>query len=121
MTNLDGQPITEEFAETVKVWMWEERRIAGHDLLVHPAPVFNVLLETRLLTSSGTDLTVLAATIQQRVLDYASGRSKLIYNYVAALLLLPGVDDYESLTLNGDEEDIVLPLSSVLRVEVILL
>ncbi|MEK3966279.1 MULTISPECIES: baseplate J/gp47 family protein [Paenibacillus] len=121
LTNLDGQPITEEFAETVKVWMWEERRIAGHDLLVHPAPVFNVLLETRLLTSSGTDLTVLAATIQQRVLDYASGRSKLIYNYVAALLLLPGVDDYESLTLNGDEEDIVLPLSSVLRVEVILL
>ncbi|MEK4351093.1 baseplate J/gp47 family protein [Paenibacillus sp. FSL R5-0475] len=121
LTNLNGQPITEEFAETVKAWMWEERRIAGHDLLVHPAPVFNVRLETRLLTSSGTDLTVLAATIQQRVLDYASGRSKLIYNYVAALLLLPGVDDYESLTLNGDVEDIVLPLSSVLRVEVILL
>lgn len=120
LTDLVGQPITEVFAETVKAWMWEERRIVGHDLAVHPAPVFIVRLEAHLLTTGGADLVALAATIQQRVLDYANGRLKLVYNYVAALLLIPGVEDYENLTLNSDTEDVELPPSSVLHVEVVL-
>lgn len=120
LTDLDGQPITEEFAGTVKSWMWEERRIAGHDLEVHPAPVFTVRLEAQLILSAGTDLATLSRTIQERVLDYASGRAKLVYNYVAALLLIPGVEDYDNLKLNGDTEDVELPTSSVLQVEVIL-
>lgn len=120
LTDLVGQPITEVFAETVKAWMWEERRIVGHDLAVHPAPVFTVRLEAQLLLSIGADLAALAITIQQRVLDYASGRAKLVYNYVAALLLIPGVEDYDNLMLNGGTEDVELPPSSVLRVEVIL-
>lgn len=120
LTDLVGQPITEAFAETVKAWMWEERRIVGHDLAVHPAPVFIVRLEAHLLTTGGADLVALAATIQQRVLDYANGRLKLVYNYVAALLLIPGVEDYENLTLNSDTEDVELPPSSVLHVEVVL-
>ncbi|WP_342435911.1 baseplate J/gp47 family protein [Paenibacillus sp. FSL L8-0436] len=120
LTDLEGQPITEAFADTVKSWMWEERRIAGHDLGVHPAPVFTVRLEAHMLLSGGADLAALAATIQQRVLDYANGRARLIYNYVAALLLIPGVEDYDSLQLNGGTEDVDLPPSSVLRVEVVL-
>lgn len=120
LTDLVGQPITEVFAETVKAWMWEERRIVGHDLAVHPAPVFIVRLEAHLLITGGADLVALAATIQQRVLDYANGRLKLVYNYVAALLLIPGVEDYENLTLNSDTEDVELPPSSVLHVEVVL-
>lgn len=120
LTDLEGQPINEAFAETVKAWMWEERRIAGHDLAVHPAPVFTVRLEAELLLTIGADLSTLATTIQQRVLDYASGRAKLVYNYVAALLLIPGVEDYGNLMLNGETEDVELPPSSVLRVEVVL-
>ncbi|MEK3762685.1 baseplate J/gp47 family protein [Paenibacillus sp. FSL P4-0338] len=120
LTDLNGQPITEEFAGKVKAWMWEERRIVGHDLQVHPAPVFTAKIETKLLTVIGTDMAALEQTIRQRIAEYTSGRDKLVYNYVAALLLVPGVEDYESLTINGAEDDVIIPPTSVLRIEVVL-
>lgn len=118
LTDMSGQPVTLEFALQVKELMWDTKRIAGHDLDTHPAPVFVVQLVTHLITSVALD--ALAAMIRQRVLDYGEGRSKLIYNYVAALLLIPGVEDYDSFTLNGGVEDIELPATSVLQIEVIL-
>lgn len=120
LTDLNGQPVTAEFAEKVKIWLWEERRVVGHDLLVHPAPVFTVKVEAKLLIASGTELPALAETIRKRIAEYATGREKLVYNYVAALLLIPGVEDYESFTLNGAADDVVIPPTSVLRIEVIL-
>ncbi|ETT45698.1 hypothetical protein C162_20231 [Paenibacillus sp. FSL R7-269] len=120
LTDLTGQPITETFAETVKSWMWEERRIAGHDLEVHPAPVFVVVVKAHLLTVEGADLNEMAEGIQERVKAYASERTKLAYNYVGSLLLVTGVEDYENYTLNGMEEDVEMTPSSIPRVEVVL-
>ncbi|KGE17560.1 baseplate J/gp47 family protein [Paenibacillus wynnii] len=121
LTDLAGQPITEEFAETVKSWMWEEWRIAGHDLEVHPAPVFVVVVETQLITVDGSDLVEMTAIIQERIMEYVSERTKLAYNYVGSLLLVAGVEDYENYTLNGMEEDVEMTPSSIPRVEVVLL
>ncbi|NEZ40259.1 baseplate J/gp47 family protein [Paenibacillus alvei] len=118
LTDLSGQPITPEFAVKVKAMMWEEKRIAGHDLEVHPAPVFTLRIEAHLETIE--DLAKLSEQIRKRVLDYAAGRTSLIYNYIAALLLVPGVENYFDFKLNGDEKDVEIPTTSVLQVEVIL-
>ena len=118
LTDMNGQPITLEFAEQVKVLMWDEYRIAGHDLAVHPAPVFVVTVKATLETTE--DLLQLAETIRQRVVTYANGRSKLLYNYIAALLLVPGVENYSGFTLNDDVQDVDIPPVSLLQVEVTL-
>ncbi|MGN7352346.1 baseplate J/gp47 family protein [Paenibacillus amylolyticus] len=119
LTDMNGQPITAEFAETVKTLMWEDYRIAGHDLAVHPAPIFLVTVKAALETTE--DLPQLAELIRQRVTAYANGRSKLLYNYIAALLLVPGVENYSEFTLNDDVEDIDVPPVSFMQVEVMLL
>ncbi|WP_339309718.1 baseplate J/gp47 family protein [Paenibacillus sp. FSL k6-2145] len=119
LTDMNGQPITAEFAETVKTLMWEDYRIAGHDLAVHPAPIFLVTVNATLETME--DLQQLAELIRQRVTAYANGRSKLLYNYIAALLLIPGVENYSDFTLNDDVQDIDVPPVSFLQVEVMLL
>lgn len=119
LTDMNGQPIIAEFAETVKTLMWEDYRIAGHDLAVHPAPIFLVTVKATLETTE--DLQQLTELIRQRVTAYANGRSKLLYNYIAALLLVPGVENYSNFTLNDDVEDIDVPPVSFLQVEVVLL
>ncbi|SEB28008.1 baseplate J/gp47 family protein [Paenibacillus sp. 276b] len=119
LTDMAGQPITAEFAEKVKALMWEEYRIAGHDLAVYPAPIFLVSVKAKLETSE--DLQQLVELIRQRVIAYANGRSKLLYNYIAALLLVPGVENYSDFTLNDDVQDIDVPPVSFLQVEVVLL
>jgi len=58
--------------------------------------------------------------IHKRILDYAIGRPKLIYNYMAALLLVKGVENYSNFSMNGAIEDIEVPTTSVLKLEVIL-
>lgn len=118
LTDASGQPITLEFAEQVKVLMWDDYRIAGHDLAVHPAPIFLVIVKATLETTE--DLQQLTELIRQRVTAYANGRSKLLYNYIAALLLVPGVENYSDFTLNDDIEDIDVPPVSFLQVEVVL-
>lgn len=118
LTDLQGVPVTEEFAEKVKTALWEDRRIAGHDLVVHPAPVFVLKVTAKLTTSR--PLTELVEPIKQRITDYAVGRSKLVYNYVGALLLVQGVEDYADLQLNGQAEDVEIPTTSVLQIEVTL-
>jgi uncharacterized phage protein gp47/JayE len=119
LTDMAGQPITAEFAEKVKALMWEDYRIAGHDLAVYPAPIFLVSVKAKLETSE--DLQQLVELIRQRVNAYANGRSKLLYNYIAALLLVPGVENYSDFTLNDDVQDIDVPPVSFLQVEVVLL
>ncbi|MDK8193964.1 baseplate J/gp47 family protein [Paenibacillus sp. UMB7766-LJ446] len=119
LTDMAGQPITAEFAEKVKALMWEDYRIAGHDLAVYPAPIFLVSVKAKLETSE--DLQQLAELIRQRVIAYANGRSKLLYNYIAALLLVPGVENYSDFALNDDVQDIDVPPVSFLQVEVMLL
>jgi len=118
LTDLKSQPITEAFAEMVKAWMWDERRIAGHDLQVHPAQVFTLRIEAKLDTA--VDRSELIDLIHKRIMDYAVGRSKLIYNYMAALLLVKGVENYSSFKMNGMTEDVEVPTTSVLQLEVIL-
>jgi len=118
LTDMSGQPITPEFAERVKELMWEDYRIAGHDLAVHPAPIFVVTVKATLETAE--DLQKLAELIRQRVISYANGRSKLLYNYIAALLLAPGVENYSAFTLNDGDQDVDIPPVSILQVEVIL-
>lgn len=118
LTDMSGQPITNEFAIQVKNLLWDEKRIAGHDLAVHPAPVFIVRLEATLETSM--DQTTLPEIIRKRVLEYANTRKKLVYNYVASLLLVPGVENYSNFTMNGQTIDIEIPSASILQIEVIL-
>lgn len=118
LTDMSGQPITPEFAEQVKALMWEDYRIAGHDLAVQPAPVFVVSVKAMLETDE--DLQKLAELIRQRVVSYANGRNKLLYNYIAALLLVPGVENYSEFKLNDDIHDVEIPPVSILQVEVIL-
>ncbi|UMY53120.1 baseplate J/gp47 family protein [Paenibacillus peoriae] len=118
LTDLQGQPITEEFAAKVKADMWENKRIAGHDLAVHPAPVFTLQVAGKLNTI--LPLSELVEPIRKRIADYAIGRTKLVFNYVGAALLVKGVEDYDNLTLNGAAEDINVPATSVLNIEVTL-
>lgn len=118
LTDMNSQPVTLEFAEQVKELMWEDYRIAGHDLAVHPAPVFLVTVRATLETTE--DLQKLTEQIRQRVIAYANGRNMLLYNYIAALLLVPGVENYSDFTLNNDTKDVEIPLVSLLQVEVML-
>lgn len=118
LTDLQGVPVTEELAEQIKELMWEDYRLGGHDLAVYPAPIFALQVTAKLTASRA--LLELAEPIKQRIVDYAAGRSKLIYNYIGALLLLPGVDDYDDLQLNGLTEDVEIPATSILQVEVTL-
>ncbi|ERI05153.1 baseplate J/gp47 family protein [Aneurinibacillus aneurinilyticus] len=118
LTNMDGQPITLEFAEHVKDLMWEDKRIAGHDLAIHPAPVFTLRIEAALETTG--DRTVLAEQIKKRILSYAEGRTRLVYNYVAALLVVDMGENYSGFTMNGKTEDMIVPTKSILQVEVVL-
>ncbi|WP_433943359.1 baseplate J/gp47 family protein [Paenibacillus sp. SN-8-1] len=118
LTDMHNQPVTEEFAAKVKELMWEDKRIVGHDLATHPAPVFNVLIEAALMTKE--DLSALAQSIKQRVIDYAEGRTQLVYNYVAALLLAPGVENYSGFKMNGGTSDLDVPPMSIVIVDVML-
>lgn len=116
LTDLTGQPITKEFAAKVKSLMWEEKRIAGHDLEIYPAPIFTLRIEARLDTVANREN--LIKQIKTRILEYAEGRTTLRYNYVAATLLVSGVENYTECKLNGGTEDVEIPPTSVLRVEV---
>ncbi|KAF6582770.1 baseplate J/gp47 family protein [Paenibacillus sp. EKM211P] len=116
LTDLQGKPVTEEFAAKVKTDLWESKRIAGHDLAVHPAPVFTLQVAAKLNTV--LPLTELIEPIRKRIADYALGRTKLVFNYVGAALLVKGVEDYENLTLNGATKDVEVPVTSVLQIEV---
>ncbi|RPE10577.1 baseplate J/gp47 family protein [Paenibacillus polymyxa] len=118
LTDLQGKPVTEEFAAKVKADMWETKRIGGHDLEVYPAPVFTLHVAAKLNTV--LPLPELIEPIRKRIADYALGRTKLVFNYVGAALLVKGVEDYESLTLNGTTGDIEVPATSVLKIEVTL-
>ncbi|MBN6186303.1 baseplate J/gp47 family protein [Aneurinibacillus sp. BA2021] len=118
LTDMNGQPVTPEFAAQVKAAMWEDKRIAGHDLETHPAPVFVLRVEATIQTAG--DRIALAEQIKKRIIDYAKDRTKLIYNYVAALLLIDIGEDYSNFTMNGSTSDVIIPPISVLQVEVIL-
>lgn len=112
----DGQPVTPEFASTVKDWLWEEKRVAGHDLATYPAPIFTLTIEATLETTE--DLDLVANRIKERVLTYARGRKTLVYKYVAALILVDIGETYTSFTMNGGTEDVEVPPVSILQVEV---
>jgi hypothetical protein len=118
LTDMNGQPVTPEFAEQVKNEMWEEKRIAGHDLATYPAPIFTLHIEATIETTG--DRAELAERIKERVLAYAEGRTKLIYNYVAALLIVDIGENYSAFTINGMTEDVEIPPVSILQVEVVL-
>ncbi|MEZ2660487.1 baseplate J/gp47 family protein [Aneurinibacillus aneurinilyticus] len=119
LTDMNGNPVTPEFAEQVKNLMWEDKRIAGHDLAAYPAPVFVLRIEAALEATG--DRTALAEQIKKRVLAYAEGRTKLVYNYVAALLVFDIGENYSNFTMNGETNDIEIPPVSLLQVEVNLL
>ncbi|MED0735679.1 baseplate J/gp47 family protein [Aneurinibacillus thermoaerophilus] len=112
ITDESGQPASIEFAQTVRDKM-EAKRIALHDLQVHPAERFDVQIVVRLLFAPGTDEEEAIAAVGKRIQDYIRGRSVLVYNQIASLFFVNGVYDYTDYTLNGGTENILLTRQSV--------
>ncbi|MEW4368637.1 baseplate J/gp47 family protein [Paenibacillus kandeliae] len=119
LADLSGSPVTEEFAASIKTQMWDNYRIAGHDLEVYPAPVFILKLEAKIENAAG-DLETLAETIRTRIKNYAAGRTTLAYHYLSALVILDVGEDYAEVKVNGGNEDVQVPRTAILQVEVVL-
>lgn len=85
LTDLDGQPVTQEFADSVTEILWMTKRIAGHDLKSHPAPVFTVEVSVKLIMSDESKRSAAINLITTRIKDYLKGRTSITYQQIGTL------------------------------------
>ncbi|MGO0061840.1 baseplate J/gp47 family protein [Brevibacillus fluminis] len=112
ITGQDGQPVTEAFAQQVRNGM-EAKRVALHDLQVHPAVLFPVGVEVKLLYQAAADQSAIVQLITKRIQDYLKGRTTIMYQQIGALFFVDGVVDYTGYTLNGGEANLTKPANAV--------
>lgn len=112
ITDDSGQPASLEFAQVVRDKM-EGKRVALHDLQVHPAEIFNLQVSVRLLFEPGTDQSAVIATITKRIQEYVRGRSVLVYHQIISLFFVKGVYDIADYRLNGGTENLLLTKQAV--------
>ncbi|MGC5327113.1 baseplate J/gp47 family protein [Brevibacillus sp. SYSU BS000544] len=112
ITDSNGQPSTPEFAQQVREIM-ENKRIALHDLQVHPAVVFAVNISVKIKLLPGSDQAAVLPLITKRINNYLKGRALVVYQQLGALFLVDGVQDYSQFTLNGGTSNLTVPDNAV--------
>lgn len=113
LTDMNDQPVTQEFADSVEASLWGTKRVAGHDLVAHPAPVYSVNVSVKILMSDETKRESAITLITQRINEYLKGRTSIIYQQIGALFLVDGVSDYTFYTLNGGSANLIRPAKAV--------
>ncbi|MGG0755097.1 baseplate J/gp47 family protein [Brevibacillus laterosporus] len=116
ITDVNGQPVTEEFAKQVRNKM-EDKRIGLHDLQVLSATIYEVKISVTLFLRSGTDIKDVRGEIDKQIRTYIKGRSKIMYQQIGALFFVDGVEDFTHFTLNGGTDNLQIPVSSVALVQ----
>lgn len=113
LTDPNGQSVTEDFARSVQKKLWETRRIAGHDLACHPAPIYPITVEVTLSLTDETKREAIVDMIDKRIKEYLSGRTSIVYQQIGALFFVDGVTDFTSFKLNGGTANLIKPLKAV--------
>ncbi|WP_139491516.1 baseplate J/gp47 family protein [Brevibacillus dissolubilis] len=109
LTDPDGQPVSEEVAEEVRKVLWISRRIVGHDLACHPAPVYPLKVAVKLTFSDAGKRDSAIQLIAKRIRDYIKGRSLIVYQQIGALFFVDGVTDFHEYVLNGGTDNVNVP------------
>lgn len=112
VTDQSGQPVTEEFAQQVRSRL-EAKRVALHDLQVHPAIPFTVTVQVALSYQTGADQAAIVQLINKRIQGYLNGRTSVMYQQIGALFFVDGVADYTAYTLNGGTSNLTKPANAV--------
>jgi len=118
ITDINGQPATQAFADQVKAAL-EPKRIALHDLQVHPATVFTLTVSVTLILTAGAVLSDVTALLTSRIKEYIKGRSNLVYQQISALFFVDGVEDYSNYTLNGGTANVTVPGGQVVSLNLV--
>ncbi|BAU28950.1 baseplate J-like protein [Aneurinibacillus soli] len=116
VTDLDGNPADESLCQRIREAI-ETDRMALHDVMVHPAIVNAVNIESKLFFSPDiTDEQIRQAEqlIMNRIMQYTEKNTFLRYHAIGALFLIPGVTiDYTAYTVNGGADNIQTPEGAV--------
>ncbi len=121
LTDLQGQPVTTEFAKKVEQILWTTKRIAGHDLQCHPAEVFPIEVQVKLVLADETKRPEAISLITTRIQDYIKGRNTIVYQRIGALFLVDGVIDYTDYLLNGGTANLTTPDKAVSALTLVVL
>ncbi|TQK53838.1 baseplate J-like protein [Brevibacillus sp. AG162] len=113
LTDLAGQPVTQDFADSVTGLLWDDKRMAGHDLKSHPAPIFAVKVSVKLLMLDDTKRTAAIELISNRIKNYLKGRNLIVYQQIGSFFFVDGVNDFTNYTLNDGTTNIIKPTNSV--------
>jgi uncharacterized phage protein gp47/JayE len=112
ITDMNGQPATTDFCQQVRSQL-EEKRVALHDLQVHPAVIFTIQVSATLQLAPGYTLESVTSEIEKRMKEYLKGRTQIVYQQLGSYLFVPGVVDYSNYTLNGGISNVAKPLNAV--------
>ncbi|QRG68609.1 baseplate J/gp47 family protein [Brevibacillus choshinensis] len=118
ITDINGQPATQAFAEQVRTAL-EKKRIGLHDLKVLPATVFALSVSVKLTLQEGAVLADITTLLTTRIKEYLKGRSQLVYQQIAALFFVDGVVDFTNYTLNGGTANLTVPGSQVVSLNLV--
>lgn len=118
ITDLAGQPATLELAQQVRTKL-EDKRRALHDLQIHPAKVFPVAINVKVITRPDADLAKIQEQIIKQIQTYLKGRSQIVYQQIGALFFVDGVTDFTGYTLNDGEVNLTVPADSVATLTVV--
>jgi uncharacterized phage protein gp47/JayE len=115
LTDPYGQPVTQEFADSVTAALWDTKRIGGHDLKSHPAPLFHVDVAVKITLSDESKRAAAIELIAKRLQEYLQGRTEIVYQQMGSLFFVDGVSDYSGFTLNGGTANLTKPMKAVAR------
>jgi uncharacterized phage protein gp47/JayE len=103
-----GNPADEILCQKVNDEIQKNRQ-ALTDIEVHSAITNKLLIEVKLFIQEDSAIELIEAEIQKKILEYIRSTKYVRYNVIASLLLVPGVDDYEGLLINGTTDNCSTP------------
>jgi len=112
LTDLQGQPVTLEFASLLQNQL-EPKRIAGHDLKCFPAEILNLNVRVKLQLADVSKRSEITSLITNRIQEYIKGSTCIVYHLLGALFWVDGVKDYSNYTLNDGTENLSKPIKAV--------
>jgi len=121
LTDPADLPVTEAFALIVRDKLETTKRVAGHDLICHPAETFVVKTQVKLIMIDETKRADAIALITNRIKGYLKGRTSIVYQQVGALFWVDGVGDYTDFTLNDAPENLTKPIKAVSSLNLVVL
>lgn len=117
LVNQDRKPVEENVVEHVREHI-EENRPVGADVTVVSASGMEILVNAKVKLDGSVGISEVKSEFSRKLEDYfqeiALKNDRVLFNKIAFLLMdVPGIVDFENLTVNGGNESIFLDENQV--------